>query len=226
MQDNSAVLFSKCLKSKIQKVFLETPENIKNKRKRKMMNFDRISPGKNLPDEFNVIIEISMNSDPVKYEVDKDSGAIFVNRFILTAVRYPCNYGYIPQTLSDDGDPIDVLVYSPFPIHTGTVILCRSIGMLEMEDESGRDVKLLALPVKKLYPVYDHIKNYNDLPLDEVKRIEHFFERYKDLEIGKWVKINGWKGIESARNEVLTSVKKFQCMNIEKENKYALKNSD
>ncbi len=178
------------------------------------MNFDRINPGGNLPNEFNVVIEISMNSDPVKYEVDKDSGAIFVNRFILTAVRYPCNYGYIPQTLSDDGDPIDVLVYAPFPIQIGTIILCRPIGILEMEDESGRDAKILALPVKKLYPVYDYIKTYKDLPLDEIKRVEHFFERYKDLELGKWVKIKGWKDIEMAHQEILDSIEKFKIKNM------------
>lgn len=116
------------------------------------MSLDRVSPGKKLPEDFNVIIEIPMNADPVKYEVDKDSGAIFVDRFMLTAMHYPCNYGYIPQTLSEDGDPADVLVLTPFPIQIGAVVRCRAIGVLEMDDESGGDAKLLAVPIEKLYP--------------------------------------------------------------------------
>lgn len=116
------------------------------------MSLDRVSPGKKLPEDFNVIIEIPMNADPVKYEVDKETGAIFVDRFMLTAMHYPCNYGYIPQTLSDDGDPADVLVLTPFPIQIGAVVRCRAIGVLEMDDESGGDAKLLAVPIEKLYP--------------------------------------------------------------------------
>lgn len=116
------------------------------------MSLDRVAPGKKLPDDFNVIIEIPMNADPVKYEVDKESGAIFVDRFMLTAMHYPCNYGYIPQTLSEDGDPADVLVLTPFPIQIGAVVRCRAIGVLEMDDESGGDAKLLAVPIEKLYP--------------------------------------------------------------------------
>ncbi|UOF93531.1 MAG: inorganic diphosphatase [Bordetella sp.] len=173
------------------------------------MNLDRVTPGKNVPNEFNVIIEISMNSDPIKYEIDEKSGAIFVDRFMLTALRYPCNYGYIPKTLSEDNDPIDVLVYSPFPIQMGSVITCRAIGMLDMEDESGKDIKILAIPVTRLYPAYSYIKTYIDLPIEEIKRIEHFFKHYKDIEIKKWVKILGWKDVNSANEKILTGIEKF-----------------
>ncbi|EWM40214.1 inorganic pyrophosphatase family protein [Bordetella holmesii 70147] len=128
------------------------------------MSFERVPAGKSLPDDFNVIIEIPMNADPVKYEVDKESDAIFVDRFMLTAMHYPCNYGYIPQTLSEDGDPADVLVITPFPIQIGAVVRCRALGVLEMDDESGGDAKLLAVPVDKLYPPYRNIKSYEDLP--------------------------------------------------------------
>jgi inorganic pyrophosphatase len=174
-----------------------------------MMSLNHVAPGKNLPDDFNVIIEIPMNADPVKYEVDKESGAIFVDRFMLAAMYYPCNYGYIPQTLSDDGDPADVLVLTPCPIQIGAVVRCRPIGVLEMDDESGGDAKLLAVPVEKLYPPYRNIKSYEDLPAEEIARIQHFFEHYKDLEKGKWIKVKGWKGVDAARQEILNSVKRY-----------------
>lgn len=174
------------------------------------MSLDRVAPGKSLPDDFNVIIEIPMNADPVKYEVDKESGAVFVDRFMLTAMHYPCNYGYIPQTLSEDGDPADVLVITPFPIAVGAVVRCRPIGVLEMDDESGGDAKLLAVPVSKLYPVYDNIKSYEDLPANDAARIQHFFEHYKDLEKGKWVKVKGWKGVDAARAEILASADRYK----------------
>ena len=173
------------------------------------MSLDRVPAGSKLPDEFNVIIEIPMNADPVKYEVDKDSGAIFVDRFMLTAMHYPCNYGYIPETISDDGDPADVLVLTPFPIQIGAVIRCRAIGVLEMDDEAGGDAKLLAVPVDKLYPPYRNIKSPEDLPEEELHRIKHFFEHYKDLEKGKWVKVKGWKGAEEARTEISRSAKRY-----------------
>jgi inorganic pyrophosphatase len=150
-----------------------------------------------------------MNADPVKYEVDKDTGAIFVDRFMLTAMHYPCNYGYIPQTLSDDGDPADVLVLTPFPIQIGAVVRCRAIGVLEMDDESGGDAKLLAVPIEKLYPPYRNIKSYEDLPTEDVARIQHFFEHYKDLEKGKWVKVKGWKGVDAAHEEIVNSVERY-----------------
>ncbi len=174
------------------------------------MSLDRVPAGAKLPDEFNVIIEIPMNADPVKYEVDKDTGAVFVDRFMLTAMHYPCNYGYIPQTLSEDGDPADVLVLTPFPIQIGAVVRCRAIGVLEMDDESGGDAKLLAVPVDKLYPVYASIKSTDDLPAQDIARIQHFFEHYKDLEKGKWVKVKGWKGVDAAKLEITSSVERYK----------------
>ncbi|AHV92574.1 inorganic diphosphatase [Bordetella holmesii] len=173
------------------------------------MSFERVPAGKSLPDDFNVIIEIPMNADPVKYEVDKESDAIFVDRFMLTAMHYPCNYGYIPQTLSEDGDPADVLVITPFPIQIGAVVRCRALGVLEMDDESGGDAKLLAVPVDKLYPPYRNIKSYEDLPAEDVARIQHFFEHYKDLEKGKWVKVKVWKGVDAAHAEILRSAERY-----------------
>jgi inorganic pyrophosphatase len=173
------------------------------------MSLDRVPAGKNLPDEFNVIIEIPMNADPIKYEVDKDSGAIFVDRFMLTAMHYPCNYGYIPQTISDDGDPVDVLVLAPLPIQVGAVVRARAIGVLNMDDEAGGDAKLLAVPVEKLYPPYRNIKSVDDLPEEERARIKHFFEHYKELEKGKWVKVKGWEGPDAARAEIVASAERY-----------------
>jgi len=172
------------------------------------MSLDRVPAGKNLPDDFNVVVEIPMNADPVKYEVDKDTGAVFVDRFMLTAMHYPCNYGYIPQTLSDDGDPADVLVITPFPIQVGAVVRCRPIGILHMDDEAGGDAKLLAVPVDKLYPAYRNIQNVQDLPAEDRARIQHFFEHYKDLEQGKWVKVKGWGDADAARAEITQSAER------------------
>ncbi|WP_071058006.1 inorganic diphosphatase [Pelistega sp. MC2] len=174
------------------------------------MSLANVPAGSKLPEEFNVVIEIPMNSDPVKYEVDKETGAVFVDRFMLTAMHYPCNYGYIPQTLSLDGDPVDVLVKTPFPVQVGSVIKCRALGVLQMEDEAGQDAKLLAVPVDKLYPVYSNIKSVDDLPEVELKQIQHFFEHYKDLEKGKWVKVTGWAGPDAAKEEIQTSVQRYQ----------------
>jgi inorganic pyrophosphatase len=173
------------------------------------MSLDRVPAGAKLPDEFNVIIEIPMNADPVKYEVDKESGSVFVDRFMLTAMHYPCNYGYIPQTLSLDGDPVDVLVLAPFPVQVGSVIRARAIGVLNMEDEAGSDAKLLAVPVDKLYPPYSKIKSVQDVGELELARIQHFFEHYKDLEKGKWVKVQGWDGPEAARKEISESAQRY-----------------
>lgn len=173
------------------------------------MSLARVPAGPKLPDEFNVIIEIPMNADPVKYEVDKESGAVFVDRFMLTAMHYPCNYGYIPQTISDDGDPVDVLVLAPFPIQVGAVIRARAIGVLNMEDEAGGDAKLLAVPVDKLYPPYRNIKTTADVSQEELDRIQHFFEHYKDLEKGKWVKVKGWDGPEAAQREIVSSAERY-----------------
>ncbi len=174
------------------------------------MNLDRVSSGKNVPEEINVIIEIPSHSDPVKYEVDKDTGAMFVDRFMNTAMHYPCNYGYIPHTLSDDGDPADVLVITPIPVISGSVIQCRLIGMLNMTDEAGEDAKLLAVPISKLCKLYKDVKTHEDVPGMLLDQISHFFEHYKDLEEGKWVKVEGWADADAAKAEVLTSIKRFE----------------
>ena len=166
------------------------------------MSLNNVTPGSKAPEVFNVIIEISANSDPVKYEVDKESGALFVDRFMGTAMHYPCNYGYIPQTISGDGDPVDVLVLTPFALPPGVVVPCRAIGMFKMTDEGGEDAKLLAVPTKKILPFYDHINTMDDVNPLVLKNIAHFFEHYKDLEPGKWVKVNGWVGIEEAHKEI------------------------
>lgn len=175
------------------------------------MSLDKVPAGKNIPEEFNVVIEIPMNSDPIKYEVDDASGCIFVDRFMLAAMHYPWNYGYVPQTISEDGDPVDVLVLTPFPVQVGAVIRSRAIGILNMEDEAGIDAKILAVPVDKLYPPYRNIQSPDDLPAEETARIKHFFEHYKDLESGKWVKVQDWGTAETARQEILASVERFNA---------------
>ncbi|WP_434778339.1 inorganic diphosphatase [Neisseria sp. Ec49-e6-T10] len=174
------------------------------------MNLSAIGPGKSMPDDFNVVIEISAHSDPVKYEFDKDSGALFVDRFMGTSMMYPANYGFVPQTLSGDGDPVDVLVVTPFPLPPGVVVRCRALGMLKMEDDGGVDAKLVAVPVEKLCPMYGTIKSLEDLPQLLRDQMIHFFEHYKDLEKGKWVKIQGWDGIEAATKELEDGVKNYK----------------
>jgi inorganic pyrophosphatase len=181
------------------------------------MSLNLVASGKNIPEEINVIIEIPAHADPVKYEVDKESGAMFVDRFMSTCMHYPCNYGYIPHTLSEDGDPVDVLVPTPFPLMGGSVIRCRPVGVLKMTDESGTDAKLIAVPVSKLTPIYKDVNEAKDLPELLLNQIEHFFEHYKDLEPGKWVKIEGWDNAESAKKEIIESVQRYQ----EAENKPA-----
>lgn len=173
------------------------------------MTLMNVPSGKDLPNDFNVIIEIPMQSAPVKYEVDKASGAIFVDRFMGTAMHYPCNYGYIPHTLSEDGDPVDVLVMTPVPLISGVVVRCRPLGMLKMTDEAGPDAKLLAVPVDKLCPLYAHLKSYADVSAWHLNMIAHFFEHYKDLDKGKWVKVDGWFGIEEASQEILSAVARY-----------------
>ena len=170
------------------------------------MDTTQISAGKDVPNDINVIIEIPAHSDPVKYEVDKDSGALFVDRFMATCMHYPCNYGYIPNTLSDDGDPADVLVVSPFPLVHGAVIRVRPVGMLKMTDESGEDAKILAVPVDKLSVLYRNVQQAEDLPALLLEQISHFFEHYKDLEAGKWVKVDGWADADAAKQEILDSI--------------------
>jgi inorganic pyrophosphatase len=173
------------------------------------MNLDKVGPGRSIPNDINVIIEIPTQSHPVKYEVDKETGAMFVDRFLSTAMYYPCNYGYIPQTLSDDGDPADVLVLAPFPLIVGSVIRCRPIGMLKMTDEAGGDSKLLAVPIDKLCNLYKNVNSPQDIGDHTLATISHFFEHYKDLESGKWVKVDGWVGPEEAHREILESIERY-----------------
>jgi len=173
------------------------------------MSLMKISSGRNVPSEINVIIEIPMHSEPVKYEVDKESGVLFVDRFLTTPMFYPVNYGYIPHTLSEDGDPVDVLVVTPVPLISGSVIPCRVVGMLKMTDESGVDAKLLAVPTNKLSKIYESIHSYKDLPQHLLLSLEHFFNHYKDLEEGKWVKIDGWVDSEAACAEIMASIERF-----------------
>ncbi|MBU4500752.1 MAG: inorganic diphosphatase [Gammaproteobacteria bacterium] len=174
------------------------------------MSLNKVSSGRNLPDDFNVIIEIPAHGEPIKYEVDKESGAMFVDRFMSTAMHYPCNYGYIPHTLSEDGDPVDVLVITPIPLITGVVVRCRPIGMLKMTDEAGVDAKLLAVPVDKLCSLYSKVNKPDDVQPWLLEQISHFFEHYKDLEKGKWVKVEGWVGVDDARAEILAGVERYR----------------
>ena len=174
------------------------------------MNLEHVDSGKNIPDDFNVIIEIPMNADPIKYEVDKKTGALFVDRFMLTSMHYPCNYGYIPKTLADDGDPVDVLVITPFPVTTGAVIRCRALGILKMQDEAGGDAKLVAVPIDKVLPIYKHWRQIEDVAPERVAQIQHFFEHYKDLEVGKWVKVLGWGGPADAAQEIVAGIEAFK----------------
>jgi inorganic pyrophosphatase len=174
------------------------------------MNFDNIPAGKDLPNDIYVAIEIPANSSPIKYEIDKDMGAVLVDRFMATPMFYPANYGFIPNTLADDGDPLDVLVVTPYPVQPGAVIRCRPVGMLNMEDEAGGDEKLVAVPHDKLTTMYKDIKDVEDLPQLLKDQIQHFFENYKDLEKGKWVKIIGWEDAASARASIEKSVAAFK----------------
>lgn len=174
------------------------------------MGLENLAPGNQVPDDINVVIEIPSNSHPIKYEVDKESGLVMVDRFLGTSMVYPCEYGFVPHTLSEDGDPVDVLVVSPYSLIPGSAIRCRPIGMLQMTDESGKDAKILAVPVDKLTPKYKHIQKPDDLGKELLNAIEHFFKHYKDLESGKWVKIDGWQGVDAAKNEIVASVKRYQ----------------
>ena len=169
------------------------------------MGLESVPAGKELPDDIYVVIEIPANSDPIKYEVDKETGTLFVDRFMATAMFYPANYGYVNNTLSSDGDPVDVLVPTPYPLQPGSVIRCRPVGVLKMTDEAGGDAKVVAVPHTKLSKEYDHSKDVGDLPELLKAQIKHFFESYKALEAGKWVKVEGWEGVEAARKEILDS---------------------
>jgi len=175
------------------------------------MDVTKIPPGRNPPDEINALIEIPQGGVPVKYELDKVSGALFVNRFLHTAMYYPANYGFIPNTLSEDGDPCDVMVLSQVPVAPASVIRCRPIGALLMEDESGIDEKILAVPVDELNPYFDGIVEVTDLPQIMRDQIEHFFTHYKDLEMGKWVKLSGWVDRVAAGKLVLDAIARLRA---------------
>ena len=175
------------------------------------MSLHNVTPGDKAPEEFNVIIEIPMNGDPIKYEVDHDSGALFVDRFMSTAMHYPTNYGYVPNTLAADGDPVDVLVITPVPLIPGVVVTCRVLGMLKMDDEAGGDNKLIAVPTKKILPLYSGWESVDDLNPTRLKSIQHFFEHYKYLEAGKWVKVTGWEGPEAAKKEITDGMAAYQA---------------
>lgn len=174
------------------------------------MPLNHVPAGKSIPNDFNVIIEIPAHADPVKYEVDGDSGAIFVDRFMGTAMLYPCNYGYIPRTIAGDGDPVDVLVVAQFPLPPGVVVRCRPIGMLSMADEKGDDAKVLAVPVDALTTMYRNIETPRDMPQITLDQIAHFFAHYKDLEPGKFVQIHGWVGPEDAKQEITSGVRRYE----------------
>jgi inorganic pyrophosphatase len=172
------------------------------------MNLDAVPIGPNPPFEVNVVIEVPIGGEPIKYEMHKPSGALMVDRFLYTAMRYPGNYGFIPHTLSDDGDPCDVLVANTRAITPGAIMTVRIVGAMLMEDEAGGDEKLIGVPISRLTPRYDHVQNYTDLPDIAVKQIEHFFSHYKDLEPGKWVKIKRWGDAEEARHLVLDGIER------------------
>jgi inorganic pyrophosphatase len=174
------------------------------------MGLENLTPGKDAPNDINVVIEISSHSNPIKFEVDKKTGMLMVDRFVATSMHYPCDYGFVPHTLSEDGDPVDVLVIAPFSLTPGVVIRCRPIGVLRMTDESGVDAKILAVPVDKLTPRYQNIQKPEDLGSELLASIEHFFQHYKDLEPGKWVKTNGWEGAEAAKAEIVASIERFK----------------
>jgi len=175
------------------------------------MRIDAISVGKNPPDDVNVIVEVPVGGQPIKYEMDKEAGALVVDRFLYTPMTYPGNYGFVPHTLSEDGDPIDVLIANTRPLVPGCVINVRPIGVLVMEDDGGKDEKIIAVPVPKLTRRYDKVENYTDLPEITLKQIEHFFSHYKDLEPGKWVKIAGWQDVAVAKKMILEAVDRYKA---------------
>ncbi|AMJ62050.1 inorganic diphosphatase [Bosea sp. PAMC 26642] len=170
------------------------------------MRLDAISIGKNPPDEVNVVIEVAIGGEPIKYEMDKEAGTLFVDRFLYTPMRYPGNYGFIPHTLSEDGDPCDVLVANTRPLIPGSYIAVRPIGVMMMEDEGGGDEKIIAVPVPKLTKRYENVHNYTDLPQITLDQIQHFFEHYKDLEPGKWVKLAGWGDARKAKELIVEAM--------------------
>jgi inorganic pyrophosphatase len=175
------------------------------------MRIDAISIGKNPPHDVNVIVEVPVGGQPIKYEMDKEAGTLVVDRFLYTPMTYPGNYGFVPHTLSEDGDPIDVLIANTRPLVPGCVINVRPIGVMVMEDDGGKDEKILAVPSQKLTRRYDKVENYTDLPEITLKQIEHFFEHYKDLEPGKWVKIAGWQDVNVARTLIVEAIERYKA---------------
>jgi len=174
------------------------------------MSFQNIPAGKDLPHDIYVVIEIPANSSPVKYEIDKDADALFVDRFMASPMFYPANYGYINNTLADDGDALDVLVVTPYPVVPGSVIRCRPVGVLNMTDEAGEDAKLVAVPHEKLTQAYSDVQDITDLPEMLRNQIKEFFENYKNLEKGKWVKVESWEGVESAKAKIQVAVAAYK----------------
>lgn len=172
------------------------------------MRLDAIAIGQNPPDDVNVVVEVSIGGEPIKYEMDKAAGTLVVDRFLHTSMRYPGNYGFVPHTLSDDGDPIDVLVANTRPVVPGAIMNVRPIGVLKMEDDGGGDEKIIAVPSAKLTKRYMHVMNYTDLPVITLEQIQHFFEHYKDLEPGKWVKVAGWGDAAEARQLITEAIER------------------
>jgi inorganic pyrophosphatase len=172
------------------------------------MDISKIPAGRKPPDDINALIEIPVGGVPVKYEIDKASGTLFVDRFLHTAMFYPGNYGFIPQTLSEDGDPLDILVIAPVPVVPGAIIRCRPVGALVMQDQAGPDEKILAVPVDDLHPFYTGIGSYRDLPGILCQQIEHFFQHYKDLEKGKWTKLGNWVDVESSKRLIVEAIER------------------
>lgn len=175
------------------------------------MNLDAIAVGRNPPEEVNVVIEVPVGGEPIKYEMDKVSGALVVDRFLYTAMRYPGNYGFIPKTLSNDGDPCDVLIANQRGVIPGAIVAVRPVGVLKMEDEAGGDEKILAVPVPRLTRRYEHVHNYTDLPHITVQQVQHFFEHYKDLESSKWVRVVGWGDAAEARALIVAAMQRYQA---------------
>jgi inorganic pyrophosphatase len=169
------------------------------------MSYNQVPAGKDVPNDIYVVIEIPANHDPIKYEIEKDFDALMVDRFMATPMFYPANYGYIPNTLADDGDAVDVLVVTPYPVVPGSVIRCRPVGVLEMTDEAGSDAKVIAVPHDKLTTIYKDVQEATDLPALLLEQIKHFFENYKDLEAGKWVKVEGWSDAAKAKQIITES---------------------
>ncbi len=175
------------------------------------MRIDAVPIGSNPPEDINVIIEVPVGGEPIKYEMDKDAGAMYVDRFLYTPMRYPGNYGFVPHTLCGDGDPIDVVIANQRPIVPGAIMSCRPIGVLLMEDESGQDEKIIAVPGPKLTKRYDRIRTYQDMPEITIQQIEHFFSHYKDLETNKWVRIVAWKDADDAKKLILESIERAKA---------------